>query len=372
MKIIAERAALLKNLAALNRVVEKRTTIPILSSVLLDAAGEALNLKASDLDIEMTGRIHCQVETAGAITVQAHLLHDIVRKLPDGAQVAIEATDGGGRVAVKAGRSRFTLQALPASDFPDLAAGEFPHSFTLPGVALAKMIARTSFAISTEETRFYLNGIYLHVQGGHLYAVATDGHRLARAHVDGPSGLEGMDGMPGVIVPRKTVAELARLAEEAGKDDVRIDLSPHKIRAAFGDTVLTSKLIDGTFPDYQRVIPRGNDKVATVEITALKAAIDRVSSVSTERGRAVKLAFDDGRLTLTVENPDAGTATDEIEVDYDAEALSIGFNARYALDIAGALGTDTAVIRLADNGSPTIFQPTADDSLLCVLMPMRV
>ena len=373
MKLTTERAALMKALSGLTRVVEKRNTIPILTNVLLQASSEGLSLKATDLDIEASSRITCNTEQDGETTVTAGLLHDIVRKLPDGSQVSLEAIEDGGRLVVKAGRSRFTLQSLPASDFPDLAAGEFSHSFTLSGEALARLIAHTEFAISTEETRYYLNGIYLHVADGRdgpvLRAVATDGHRLARVEIIAP---QGSDGMPGVIVPRKAVAELKRMADEAGKNGIALDLSQHKIRATSGETVLTTKLIDGTFPDYQRVIPQGNDKRALVESGPFKAAIDRVSSVSSERGSAVKLSFDDGRLTLAVRNPDAGDATDEIEAEYDAAPLQIGFNARYVLAIVDALGCDTVEIRLADPGSPTIFSPSTDESLLCVLMPMRV
>jgi len=373
MKIVTERAALLKALTGLNRVVEKRNTIPILTNVLLTAEGDALDLKATDLDIEMTDRIRCELETPGAVTVSASMLHDIVRKLSDGAQVSLETVENGARVAVKAGRSRFLLQALPAIDYPDLAAGEMPHRFSLPGSTQAKMIARTRFAISTEETRYYLNGIYWHIKDGvdgpMLRAVATDGHRLARAEIVAP---DGSADMPGIIIPRKAVGELEKLAEEAGKSDVAFEVSPHKIRVTVGTTVLTSKLIDGTFPDYQRVIPTANDKAAVIDINTLKSAIDRVSSVASDKGNAVKFTFDDGRITLFVRNPDAGDATDEVEADYDSPALSIGFNARYALDILSSLGGDTVRIKLADPGSPTIFQPTTDESLLCVLMPMRV
>ncbi|WP_243368898.1 DNA polymerase III subunit beta [Microvirga solisilvae] len=371
MKILTERAALLKALTGLNRVVEKRNTIPILSNVLLKAEGDTLFLKATDLDIEMTDQTACETAEPGATTVSAAMLHDIVRKMPDGAQISLETIEDGARVAVKAGRSRFQLQAQPAEDYPDLAAGEMPYTFTLPGPTLAKMIARTRFAISTEETRYYLNGIYLHtLADGILTAAATDGHRLARTEIAAPDVVEGM---PGIIIPRKTVGELEKLADEAGKDGaLTFEVSSQKIRVSVGKTVLTSKLIDGTFPDYERVIPRANDKIAVVEIAHLKNAIDRVTSVSSERGNAVKFTFADGRITLFVQNPDAGNATDEVEADYDAAELSIGFNGRYALDILNALGGDTTRIKLADAGSPTIFQPAADDSLLCVLMPMRV
>jgi DNA polymerase III subunit beta len=275
------------------------------------------------------------------------------------------------------------LQALPEADFPDLAAGDTPHRFTMPAIDLKRLIEKTQFAISTEETRYYLNGIYFHTLEADgvtlLRAVATDGHRLARVEMTAP---EGAAGMPGIIVPRKAVAEIQKLVEDEGSD-VSIELSPTKIRLAFGGrsgdesaavggVLLTSKLIDGTFPDYQRVIPTGNDKRLTVERGDFAKAVDRVSTISSERGRAVKLALTDRRLTLSVNNPDSGSATEEIEVDYDASPLDIGFNARYLLDITGQLDGDTALFRLADPGSPTVIQDREGAPALYVLMPMRV
>jgi DNA polymerase III subunit beta len=275
------------------------------------------------------------------------------------------------------------LQALPEADFPDLAAGEMPFRFDLAAADLKRLIEKTQFAISTEETRYYLNGIYLHTLDANgttlLRAVATDGHRLARIAMPAPSGAAGM---PGVIVPRKAVAEIQKLVEDAG-ESVAIELSPSKIRLTFGGragehpssaggVVLISKLIDGTFPDYQRVIPSGNDKRLTVERDDFARAVDRVSTISSERGRAVKLALVEGRLTLSVNNPDSGSATEELEVDYASGALDIGFNARYLLDITGQLEGDTALFKLADPGSPTLIQDREGAPALFVLMPMRV
>ena len=382
MKVTVERAALLRSLGHVHRVVERRNTIPILSNVLLRADGEGLRLKATDLDIEVAETIPADVAQGGAITVPAHVLYDIVRKLPDGAQVSLETQGEGGQMQIRSGRSRFMLQALPEGDFPDLAAGDLPHRFTLPAADLKRLIEKTQFAISTEETRYYLNGIYLHTldapNGTLLRAVATDGHRLARVEMPAP---EGSTGIPGIIVPRKAVAEIQKLVE-GGEETVLVELSSAKIRLTFGgsggdapamgEVVLTSKLIDGTFPDYQRVIPSGNDKRLTVERDDFARAVDRVSTISSERGRAVKLAIADGRLTLSVNNPDSGSATEELEVDYEATALDIGFNARYLLDITGQLDGDTALFRLADPGSPTVIQDREGAPALYVLMPMRV
>jgi len=372
MKVTVERAALLKSLGHVHRVVERRNTIPILSNVLLRAESGMLHLKATDLDLEVTEALAADVEMAGATTVPAHVLYDIVRKLPDGSQVSLETGGDTSQMLIRSGRSRFTLQALPESDFPDIAAGEMPHRFTLPAGELKRLIDKTQFAISTEETRYYLNGIYLHTIESNgmpvLRAVATDGHRLARVETTAP---EGSAGMPGVIVPRKAVAEVQKLLEDA-EAQANVELSPSKIRLSIGSVVLTSKLIDGTFPDYQRVIPAGNDKQLVVERASFAAAVDRVSTISSERGRAVKLALADGRLTLSVTNPDSGSATEEIEVDYEADALDIGFNARYLLDITAQLDGDTALFKLADPGSPTLIQDREGASALYVLMPMRV
>ncbi|MFC7395997.1 DNA polymerase III subunit beta [Chelatococcus sp. GCM10030263] len=373
MKVTVERATLLKSLGHVHRVVERRTTIPILSNVLLRGTAGELALKATDLDLEVTETLAADVEAEGATTVPAHVIYDIVRKLPDGAQVSLETTGDGTQMLIRSGRSRFNLQALPESDFPDLAAGELPHRFSLPAGELKRLIDKTQFAISTEETRYYLNGIFMHAAEGAagemvLRAVATDGHRLARVDVPAPKGSAGM---PGVILPRKAVAEIQKLVD--GLDaEVMVELSPAKVRFAIGPVVLTSKLIDGTFPDYQRVIPAGNDKLLVVDRDLFSAAVDRVSTISSERGRAVKLALSDGRLVLSVTNPDSGSATEELEVEYDAPALDIGFNARYLLDITGQLDGDTALFKLADAGSPTLVQDREGATALYVLMPMRV
>jgi DNA polymerase-3 subunit beta len=372
MKVTLERAALLKSLGHVHRVVERRNTIPILANVLLQAANGRLQLRATDLDLEVTESLAADVGQAGATTLPAHVLYDIVRKLPDGAQVSLEMIGEAGALLLRSGRSRFNLQSLPESDFPDLNAGDLSHRFALAAGDLKKLIDKTQFAISTEETRYYLNGIYIHTTevDGHvmLRAVATDGHRLARVEIPAPSGSAGM---PGVIVPRKAVAEVQKLVEDVNAEVV-VELSTTKIRFTFGDVVLTSKLIDGTFPDYARVIPTNNDKRLIIDCAPFAAAVDRVSTISSERGRAVKLSLTDGRLTLSVTNPDSGSAMEELEVDYDSGVLEIGFNARYLLDITSQLDSDTALFRLADAGSPTLIQDRDGAAALYVLMPMRV
>src|SRR5499425_2611212 len=372
MKVTVERAALLKSLGHVHRVVERRNTIPILANVLLHGDRSKLSLKATDLDLEVTDAIAAAAAPGGSTTVPAHMLYDIVRKLPAGAQIVLESSGDRAALAIRAGRSRFTLQTLPESDFPDLAPGEMTHKFTLKASDLKRLIDKTQFAISTEETRYYLNGIYLHTAGTNkaptLRAVATDGHRLAQVELPLP---EGASGMAGIIVPRKTVGEVQRLIED-NEAEITLELSQGKIRFTFGDVVLTSKLIDGTFPDYGRVIPTGNDKELVVDKKEFEQAVDRVSTVSSERGRAVKLSLSNGRLMLSVTNPDSGSATEEIEVEYGSDPLDIGFNSRYLLDIAAQIDGESAVLRLADPGSPTLIEDKNSSGALYVLMPMRV
>jgi DNA polymerase-3 subunit beta len=372
MRATLERSNLLKALNHVHRVVERRNTIPILANVLLRAEGSKLTLKATDLDLEILETVPADVKQSGATTVSAQTLYDIVRKLAEGAEVALEIADDGNALAIRSGRSSFSLQVLPEADFPDLTVGEFPVSFSIAGATLRALIDRTQFAISTEETRYYLNGIYLHlVTAGDdkmLRAVATDGHRLAQAQIPAP---EGVDAMPGVIIPRKTVGELQKLLESS-EDDIRVEVSDNKIRVTIGDVVLTSKLIDGTFPDYVRVIPQGNDKLLKVDRGEFADAVDRVSTVASERGRAVKLALADGKLVLSVNNPDSGSATEEIGVDFAGDPIEIGFNAKYLLDIGSQLRSGTAVFKLADPGSPTLIEDDDNKDALFVLMPMRV
>ncbi len=372
MKLTIERAALLKTLAHVQSVVERRNTIPILSNVLVDAGDGELALTATDMDLTIVETVAAEVATAGATTAPAHTLYDIVRKLPEGAQVEISSSGDGTQLMVKAGRSVFTLATLPKEDFPTTGEVDLPHEFRLASLELRNLIDRTRFAISTEETRYYLNGIYVHaseVDGVPcLRAVATDGHRLARFEMPLP---EGASGLPGVIVPRKAVAELRKLIEET-EDPIAVSLSETKVRFAFGKTVLTSKLIDGTFPDYERVIPSGNDKVVEVDCQAFAQAVDRVSTISSEKSRAVKLVIENGNITLSASSPENGTATEEIEISYGGPGIEIGFNSRYLLDIAQQIEGDAAEITLADGASPTIVRDRADPSALYVLMPMRV
>ena len=373
MKITVERGAFLKALSHVQSVVERRNTIPILSNVLIDAARGSLKLTATDLDIEIVESLSADVLRNGAATAPAHMLYDIVRKLPEGAQVQAELlTAEGGRLVVSSGSVRFELACLPKEDFPQMSAGTLPHKFRLGSEELKRLIDKTRFAISTEETRFYLNGIYLHAakegKGRALRAVATDGHRLARFELDLP---DGATDMPGIIVPRKTITELRRLLDDT-EDAIDISLSDTKIQFVSGGIELTSKLIDGTFPDYQRVIPTNNDKSLSLDSREFSQSVDRVSTISADKTRAVKLNIVKDKVTLSVVNPDSGTATEELGASYSASAVEIGFNARYLLDITGQIEGKDVRFLLHDAGSPTLVEDAEDTRTLYVLMPMRV
>ena len=372
MKINIERGLLLKVLNHIQGVVERRNTIPILSNVRFDAPDGKLSLNATDLDIDIVETVAADVLTPGAITAPAHTLYDIVRKLTDGAQVELDCTGDDSQLTLSAGRSKFKLSCLPTEDFPIISAGELPNNFLITSTDLRGLIDRTKFAISTEETRYYLNGIYLHVVENNgsslLRAVATDGHRLASADLPMP---EGAEGMPGVIVPRKAVLEIRKLIDESA-DEVNVGLSDTKIKFSFAGTTLTSKLIDGTFPDYDRVIPEGNDKILEVETELFAQAVDRVSAISAEKSRAVKLSISKGNLILSANSAENDTANETIQVDYDDAEIEIGFNSRYLLDIAQQITGDKVRFTLADSGSPTLVQDLNDAGAIYVLMPMRV
>ncbi|MFO1024814.1 MAG: DNA polymerase III subunit beta [Acetobacteraceae bacterium] len=374
MKLKADRATLLKALAHVQSVVERRNTIPILANVMIAVRDGRLTLTATDMEIAIVEDVPASTSRNGACTVPAATLYEIVRKLPDGAEVELDHPGGDAQMALRAGRYDTKLVALPAEDFPSMTAGSLPHRFNLTALTLRALIDRTRFAISTEETRYYLNGIYLHCADSDgtkvLRAVATDGHRLARVEEPVP---EGAATMPGVIIPRKTVNELRKLLEEVN-GDVEVALSDTRIQFKADQVLLTSKLIDGTFPEYERVIPRGNDKVLRVGKKDFADAVARVAAISSERSRPVKLSLARDLLTLSASSPEQGTASEELDADhvkYEASPLEIGFQARYLNDITDQIA-DQVEFRFADGSAPTVVQDAGDASALYVLMPMRV
>ena len=372
MKVSIERSALLKAMSQAQSVVERRNTIPILANVLIEAEGGEISFRATDLDIEVVYKVVGMVERAGATTVGAHTLHEIVRKLPDGAMVELTDDVTSNRLDVVAGRSSFSLATLPREDFPIMANSEYACNFSAKSEILRRLFDKSKFAISTEETRYYLNGVYMHSSDGAngkvLRCVATDGHRLARIDTELPDGAETL---PGVIVPRKTVGELRKLLDE---DEIKIavSVSETKIRFATPEMILTSKVIDGSFPDYTRVIPQGNTRRLEVDAAEFAQAVDRVSTVSSERSRAVKLTLEDDRLILSVNAPDSGAAEEELVVAYADERLEIGFNAKYLLEIASQVDRENAVFMFNSSGDPTLMREGNDESAVYVVMPMRV
>ncbi len=374
MKIKADRASLLKALAHVQSVVEKRNTIPILANVKIEAHDTHLRLTATDMEIAVVEEVPATSLADGACTAPAATLYEIVRKLPEGAEVTLEHAGGDAQLALRAGRYATSLVVLPTDDFPSMTAGSLPYRFALNAQHLRGLIDRTRFAISTEETRYYLNGIFLHATESDgskvLRAVATDGHRLARVEEPLP---DGAGGMPGVIVPRKTVAELRKLLDEVS-GDVEIALSDTRIQFRAGAVTLTSKLIDGTFPEYERVIPRDNDKVLRVNKKDFSDAVARVAAISAERMRPIKLSLGRNLLVLSCSSPDQGTATEELDgehVKYEASPLEIGFQSRYLGDITDQVGNEVEFC-FSDGAAPTIVRDAADASALYVLMPMRV
>ena len=374
MKFSAERATLLKALAHIQSVAEKRNTIPILANVLMQATNGQLCLKATDMEIEVVETVPATITREGATTAPASVLYEIVRKLPDGVEVELDQTDSDGQLHLRAGRYATHLNVLSVDDFPSMGAGDFPHKFQLNGAVLRSLIDRTRFAISTEETRYYLNGIFLHaadIDGKPLLrAVATDGHRLARVEAEMPAGAAGM---PGVIIPRKTVAELRKLIDEA-PEDIAVALSETRIQFTVGPITLTSKLIDGTFPEYERVIPRNNTRILRVGKKDFSDAVARVAAISQERSRPVKLMLEPGLLTLSASSAEQGTAKEELDdnrISYDAESLEIGFQARYLNDITDQVEKEVEFC-FADSASPAVVRDVDSPSALYVLMPMRV
>ncbi|ETX29709.1 DNA polymerase III subunit beta [Roseivivax isoporae] len=372
MKFSMERATLLKAVSQAQSVVERRNTIPILANVLIEAEGSTVQFRATDLDIEVVDKAPAQVERAGAGTVSAVLLHEIIRKLPDGSLVTLTEDGTAGRLTVEAGRSNFSLATLPREDFPVMASSEYSANFTAKAAVLRRLFDKSKFAISTEETRYYLNGVYMHIaeaeDGRVLRCVATDGHRLARIDAEVPQGAEDM---PGVIVPRKTVNELRKLLEDDDMD-IAVSVSETKVRFATPEITLTSKVIDGTFPDYSRVIPQNNARRLEVDAAEFARAVDRVATVSSERSRAVKLQLDEDRLVLSVNAPDSGAAEEELAVAYGDERLEIGFNAKYLLEIANQVDRENAVFLFNSSGDPTLMREGTDTSAVYVVMPMRV
>lgn len=366
MKLTLEKTPFLNALSHVNGIVERKNTAPILANVLLETSQNTLHLKGTDMDIAITDKCFAQVQEDGATTTPVALLTDLVKKLPDGAEISLRMD--GEHLMVSAGRSKFTLPTLPTDNFPIMTGTDMPHQFSIGATELADLIHNTKFAISTEETRYYLNGIYLHYKDESLCAVATDGHRLAKMTT--PISADASS-MPGVIIPRKTVLELHKLLEQTN-GDVTVTLSESKIKFSLNEAVITSKLIDGNFPDYERVIPQDNTEIFHVPCSAFSHAVDRVATLSDGKMRPIKMHLDNNILKLSASHVDFGHAEDEIEIEYTSSAIETGFNASYLLDITNQFKDTSIIFELKDGASPSIIKCDDKPHVLYVLMPMRV
>lgn len=366
MRFQIEAKALSDALTKASRIVATRNTYPILANAKITAGEDYIEIRTTDLDIELTQRVPAVVVEPGETTVPARTASDIAKKLGP-VEMSFEMT--GDRALMKAGRSRFELQVLPVDGFPEISVPPITNTLSMPGLFLATALSKVEFAISNEETRYYLNGVYVHSPSdGEIRFVATDGHRLAKLSRQ----IDGAYGMPGIIIPKKTVSEITKILDSEAS--VKFEVSDTRIRLTAGAVTLVSKLIEGgSFPDYERVMPRDTNVVAVANRKELITISDRVGTLSSERGgKAVKLSFAGNSLTLNVTSPDHGTAEDAMDVQYDADAMDIGFNARYLNDVLTTFSGDDVNLHLKDAGSPALINSASDSELTCVLMPMRI
>lgn len=367
MHFTIQREALLKPLQLVAGVVERRQTLPVLSNVLLVVQGQQLSLTGTDLEVELVGRVTLDdAAEPGEITVPARKLMDICKSLPSDALIDIRLDEH--KVLIKSGRSRFTLSTLPANDFPTVEEGPGSLGFSVEQGKLRRLIERSSFAMAQQDVRYYLNGMLLEVSNGMLRTVATDGHRLAMCSMQ--AGIEQADRHQ-VIVPRKGILELARLLTEQDAE-VSIMLGQHHVRATTGEFTFTSKLVDGKFPDYERVLPRGGDKLVIGDRQQLREAFSRTAILSNEKYRGIRLQLESGLLKIQANNPEQEEAEEEVAVDYSGGSLEIGFNVSYLLDVLGVMTTERIRLILSDANSSALLQEFDNDDSAYVVMPMRL
>ena len=375
MEIKANSSDLLKALNHIHGIVEVRHTLPILSNIVLSAENNELSLSSTNLDIFCSDKIDAEIVNSGEISVPAITFFEIVKRLPSGSDVILSMGDEDTELILKCGRSKFNLSTLKTEDFPILSDKDLSTNFVISADELSRMIDKTKFAISNEETRYYLNGIFFHKAESNsikfLRAVATDGHRLAQYDIPLPQGAEEITG---IIIPKKTVFELRKVLDDAD-GDVSVSLNENKIKFSFNNLKIISKVIDGTFPDYTKVIPQNNDKKFKTNNSELKNAIDRVSAVAINeetKSKAIKLTIENNKLNLSVESQSKGSAKEEIDISYSNEKVDIGFNSRYLMDICNEVDGDEIDVNLLDSISPAIILDKTDENLFFVLMPMRI
>lgn len=360
MRIEIEQRNLADLLSKAVNLVEKRNTIPVLSNVLLSTDDGKLTCTATDMDASVTATTEATVNTHGATTVNAALFAQVVNKLPKGKLITLSEQDG--KLTVQSGSATFDFATLPAEDFPELASADFTATFTASGDDFKRLFDLAAFCQSSEETRYYLNGVYLHSHEGQARAVATDGHRLAR--IDSTIRAD----FPGIIIPRKIVGELRKMQS----DQVTVQISATKLRVTAGDVVLLSKVIDGTFPDYTRVVPQNNTNLFTANADDMKAASDLVALMSSERTKAVRMSFSGGECKMEVVGADSNKGCEVVAVDQAGDDMVIGFSAKYLADALAHIDSDVVRLQLGSSGDPAIIQPEGDDSVLFIVMPMRV
>ena len=375
MEFKANSSDLLKALSHIHGIVEIRHTLPILSNVILEADDNQLSLSSTNLDIYCADKINAEVKHPGKISVPAITFFEIIKRLPAGSDVLMSMSEEENEINLKCGRSKFNLSTLKTDDFPIISDVDLSTNFVMSAEELIRMIDKTKFAISNEETRYYLNGVFLHKAERNsipfLRAVATDGHRLAQYDIPLPQGAEEMTG---IIIPKKTIFELRKILDDA-EGDISISLNENKIRFMFSRLKIISKVIDGTFPDYTKVIPQNNNKSFQTNNNNLKNAIDRVSAVAVNeetKSKAIKLTVENNRLYLSVESQSKGSANEEIDINYSKDKVEIGFNSRYIIDICNEVDGEEIDINLLDSVSPAIILDNTDENLFFVLMPMRI
>lgn len=365
MKFSISRDALIKPLNLVAGVVERRQTLPILSNVLLSLEGKQLSLTGTDLEVELVGRVELASSGVdGEVTVPARKLVDICKTLPDGSE--IEFTVEAGKATVKAGRSRFTLSTLPASEFPSVEEAQGELSLQLPQALVKRLIERTAFAMAQQDVRYYLNGMLLEIKSGRLRMVATDGHRLALCTA--PEAVDAGDAA--VIIPRKGVLELSRLLD--GDENVRLVIGSNHVRASNEQYTFTSKLVDGKFPEYERVLPKSPDKAVIGDRLELKQAFTRTAILSNEKYRGVRLKLSNDALEITANNPEQEQAEEIVTVEYQGDNLEVGFNVSYLLDVLSVLDGNKVRLSLADSASSALLEEAESGDSLYVVMPMRL
>lgn len=366
MHILVEREKLLAPVSLVAGVVERRQTLPILAYLLLRASESSVTMVGTDLEVEMVATVEGRVQEGGEVTVPARKLLDICRALPEGSELTMAKQ--GAKLIVKAGKSRFTLSSLASTDFPKVETETFPFTFTIPSAKLKHVLESTAFCMALQDVRYYLNGLYMELEDRHIRAVATDGHRMAVTELTqdqkAPNSTQ-------FILPRKAVQEALRLLPN-DETPVNLMVGQNHLRLVVHDLMVTSKLIDGKFPDYRKVIPTAQTKTLLLDRGLFREALNRAAILANEKYRGVRLNLQPGRLAITAHNPEQEEAVEELEVDYSGEALEIGFNVTYLADAASAIDSSEVHLGLSDASSSCTLKSPSDSATQYIVMPMRL